>query len=345
MGIKQLSKLLRENSKRGIRERPLVYYSSKKVAIDASMSMYQFLIAVRSGGATLGNEDSPTSHLVGFFYRTIRMVELGITPVYVFDGVPPEIKMKELEKRKERRAAADREYREASEVGDKELMEMYDKRKTKVTGVHVDECKRLLGLMGIPFETAPSEAEAYCALLCKKKAVYGVATEDMDALTFGSPVVLRNFNGTQSKRLPVMEHNLPQILEDLSLDHSEFIDLCILLGCDYCSTLKGIGPKKALGLIKKHRSIGNILKNEDLEVPGDWRYSDAQKIFGSLAEIGEIRDFNISWDSIDRNGIVNFLVEEKGFDLERVNKGIDKLINSRKKGTQGRLDCFITRSK
>lgn len=345
MGIKQLSKLLKENSMKGIKERPLVYYSSKRVAIDASMSIYQFLIAVRSDGSVLGSGDTTTSHLVGLFYRTIRMVELGITPVYVFDGVPPEVKMKELGKRNERRAMADKEYKDASEAGDKRLMEMYDKRKTKVTGIHVEECKKLLELMGIPFETAPSEAEAYCALLCKKRVVYGVATEDMDSLTFGSPVVLRNFNGTRSKKLPVVEYNLRQLLEDLSLEQDEFVDLCILLGCDYCDTLKGIGPKKALGLIKKHRSIERILQEENLETPDGWGYEDAQKIFRSLAEIGDAKEFNISWNSIDRNGIVKFLVEEKGFDLERVTKGVDKLINSRRKSTQGRLDGFITKSK
>lgn len=343
MGIKQLSKLLKENSGKGIRERPLTYYSSKKIAIDASMSIYQFLIAVRSDGSALGAGDSPTSHLVGLFYRTIRMVELGITPVYVFDGVPPEVKMNELRKRSERRASADREYREAEEAGNKELMEMYDKRKTKVTEVHVEECKRLLGLMGIPFETAPSEAEAYCALLCKKRVVYGVATEDMDALTFGSPVLLRNFSGSQSRKLPVVEYNLQQLLEGLSLEHHEFVDLCILLGCDYCETLKGIGPKKALGLVKKHGGIRQILENEGLEAPEDWRYEDARKIFETLPKAGDAREFNISWGSIDRNGIVQFLVEEKGFDPERVRRGVDKLEGSRKKGVQGRLDSFLTR--
>lgn len=88
----------------------------RKVAIDASMSIYQFLIAVRSkDGEVLTNEAGettryvsdppaltvaklihhtyePRSHLMGFFYRTIRMVENGIKPAYVFDGKPPELK-------------------------------------------------------------------------------------------------------------------------------------------------------------------------------------------------------------------------------------------------------------
>lgn len=58
------------------------------------MSIYQFLIAVRQrDGEMLQNEaGETTSHLMGFFYRTIRMAENGIKPCYVFDGKPPELK-------------------------------------------------------------------------------------------------------------------------------------------------------------------------------------------------------------------------------------------------------------
>jgi len=35
---------------------------------------------------------STPSHLMGFFYRTIRMVDHGIKPCYIFDGKPPELK-------------------------------------------------------------------------------------------------------------------------------------------------------------------------------------------------------------------------------------------------------------
>ena len=70
----------------------------RKVAVDASMSIYQFLIAVRSGdGNQLQNEDGETtSHLMGMFYRTLRMIDNGIKPCYVFDGVPPSMKSDEV---------------------------------------------------------------------------------------------------------------------------------------------------------------------------------------------------------------------------------------------------------
>ncbi|KAM0672626.1 flap endonuclease 1 [Ordospora colligata] len=345
MGIKQLSKLLKENCMKGIRERPLSYYSSKSVAVDASMSLYQFLIAVRSEGAMLGVGEAATSHLVGIFYRTIKMVELGILPVYVFDGAPPELKMKELEKRSERRLAADKDYKEAEEAGDKEKMDMHSKRKAKVSSVHVDECKKLLKLMRIPFEDAPSEAEAHCAFLCKKGAVYGVATEDMDALTFGTPVLLRNFFGSNAKKHLVTEYNLELLMKELSLEKSEFIDLCILLGCDYCEGIKGVGPKRALALIREHRNIENIIENERLDVCNDWGYKEARKMFEDLAEAGDTSKYSIDWDAIDREGIVEFLVNQRGFDSIRVNRAVDKLLNSKGKGTQGRLDLFLRGSK
>ena len=72
------------------------------------MCLYQFLISVRqSDGQQLTNDDGETtSHLSGIFYRTIKMVENNIKPVYVFDGKPPVLKGGELEKRLLRREEA-----------------------------------------------------------------------------------------------------------------------------------------------------------------------------------------------------------------------------------------------
>ncbi|OMJ22783.1 Flap endonuclease 1 [Smittium culicis] len=86
------------------------------------MSLYQFLIAVRGqDGQNLTNErGETTSHLVGMFYRTIRIIENGLKPVYVFDGKPPEMKSGELAKRKDRRDLAEKDLEEAKEQGDTE---------------------------------------------------------------------------------------------------------------------------------------------------------------------------------------------------------------------------------
>lgn len=88
---------------------------------------------------------------MGMFYRTIRMVENGIKPVYVFDGKPPDMKSGELSKRTERREEAQKALDKAVETGDQENVEKFGKRLVKVTSQHNDECKKLLTLMGIPY--------------------------------------------------------------------------------------------------------------------------------------------------------------------------------------------------
>lgn len=135
------------------------------------MCLYQFLIAVRTEGAQLTSIDGETtSHLMGTFYRTIRLVENGIKPVYVFDGKPPDMKSGELNKRLERREEAQKALDKATEAGDAAEIEKFNRRLVKVTRQHADEAKQLLGLMGIPYVEAPCEAEAQCAaLVCKNK--------------------------------------------------------------------------------------------------------------------------------------------------------------------------------
>lgn len=124
------------------------------------MCLYQFLIAVRAEGAQLTSADGETtSHLMGTFYRTIRLLEHGIKPVYVFDGKPPDMKSGELFKRAERREEAQKQLQKATEAGDEAEMNKYNRRLVKVTKEHNNEAKELLKLMGVPYIDAPCEAE------------------------------------------------------------------------------------------------------------------------------------------------------------------------------------------
>lgn len=228
------------------------------------MCLYQFLIAVRAEGAQLTSIDGETtSHLMGTFYRTIRLLENGIKPVYVFDGKPPDLKSGELNKRAERREEAQKALDKATEAGDAAEMDKYNRRLVKVTKEHNNEAKQLLALMGVPYIEAASEAEAQCSAMVKPGIVFGVATEDMDALTFGANILLRHMTFSEARKMPVQEIHHEKVLKGLELEEHEFIDLCILLGCDYCDTIRGAGPKRAFEYITKYRTIEEILKNLD----------------------------------------------------------------------------------
>lgn len=247
------------------------------------MCLYQFLIAVRAEGAQLTSVDGETtSHLMGTFYRTIRMLDNGIKPVYVFDGKPPDMKAGELSKRAEKREEAQKALDKATEAGDAADMEKFNRRLVRVTKVHNEEAKELLRLMGVPYIEAPCEAEAQCAAMAKAGKVYATATEDMDALTFGTNILLRHLTSSEARKMPVQEFFYEKILSELQFTREQFVDLCILLGCDYCDSIRGIGPKRAIELVAQFECIEKILDNIDQKkyiVPEDWNYAQARELF------------------------------------------------------------------
>ncbi|XP_071482320.1 flap endonuclease 1-like, partial [Diadema antillarum] len=316
MGIHNLARLIADCAPGAIRESEMKSLFGRKIAIDASMCIYQFLIAVRSDGSVLTNEDGETtSHLMGMFYRTIRMVENGLKPCYVFDGKPPELKSGELVKRQERRAEAEKELEKAKEQGDQENVNKFERRLVKVTQQHNEECQKLLKLMGIPYVKSPGEAEAQCCELVKAGKVYAVGTEDMDALTFGSSVLLRHLTASEARKMPIQEFTYQRVIDGLGLDRDQFVDLCILMGCDYCGTIKGIGMKRAYELIKNHGSIEKILAKIDTskyEPPEDWLFKEARELF-MKPDVTAGDEIDLKWTAPDEEELIKFMCNEKGF--------------------------------
>eukprot|EP01119_Soliformovum_irregulare_P024843 TRINITY_DN9014_c0_g1_i1.p1 TRINITY_DN9014_c0_g1~~TRINITY_DN9014_c0_g1_i1.p1 ORF type:complete len:329 (-),score=94.31 TRINITY_DN9014_c0_g1_i1:57-899(-) len=231
-------------------------------------------------GGQLASEDGKRStHVTGMFYRVTKMLSLGIKPIFVFDGEAPAEKEFECERRHAMLAKAKTDLEEAKESGDGEEIAKYEKRVTRVSKQDIAESKELLKLLGVPIIDAPGEAEAECAALCAAGLAYGTGSEDMDSLTLGSPILLRHL--TASKKTPVMEINLQHALTSLNMTQDQFIDLCILLGCDYTPTIKGVGPKRAIEGIQKYGDIETMIKHLDSKftVPPNFNYEAARRIF------------------------------------------------------------------
>lgn len=393
MGIKGLAKLLSEEAPGCVKEVSLSSLHGRKIAIDASMAIYQFLIAVRSGGpnnaaAMLTNEKGETtSHIQGLFNRTIRFLTEGIRPVYVFDGKPPQFKSCELNKRRDKRAKAEAELKKAQEDGNVEEEEKQMKRLVRAGTKENEDCQRLLRLMGVPIVLAPCEAEAQAARLAQKGYVWAVGTEDMDALTFQAPILLRKMTFANASKSDIQQMDYAKAIQELELTHDQFVDLCILLGCDYCDSIKGIGPKTALKLIRQHGCIETILKNIDRNkfiVPDSWvpnekkienskgsddeydtdkennEASDAAKSKNESDEDEDLipvyvearRLFNhhdvldtvdLKWAECQVEELTKFLVDEMGFNPERVKANIEKLQKAHKSTAkpQMRMDSFF----
>jgi flap endonuclease-1 len=334
------------------------------------MSIYSFLIAVRSDGQQLMSDTGETtSHLMGMFYRTLRMVDNGIKPLFVFDGAPPKLKSGELAKRFQRKSEAAEQHEEAKETGTAEEVERFSRRTVRVTREHNQECQRLLTLMGIPYIVAPTEAEAQCAVLARAGKVYAAASEDMDTLTFNSPILLRHLTFSEQRKEPIQEIHLDKVLEGLMMEReqvqqltfrtvlslqgvqlltllSKFIDLCILLGCDYLDPVKGIGPSTALKLIREHKDLEGVVDyfetSKKYTLPEDWPYKDARMLFLEPdVRAADHPDCDFKWDAPNTEGLVDFLVKEKGFNEDRVRSGAARLQKNLKTAQQSRLEGFF----
>lgn len=91
--------------------------------------------------------------------------------------------------------------------------------------------------------------------------MYAAGSEDMDTLTFNAPILYRHLTFSEAKKEPICEINLKLALEGLEMEMSQFIDLCILLGCDYLEPIKGIGPKSALKLVREFGGLKGIVEH------------------------------------------------------------------------------------
>ena len=159
--------LIQEKAPKSVRQVQLDMMCGKVVACDASMAIYQFLIATQTVGKVVPGlqelrdaDGNLTGHLVGIFQRTIQFMENGIKPVWVFDGKPPDLKSKELDKRKEQKQKAEEEKKKAEDEGDFERAKQMAGRSIKITPQMIEDAKKLVRLMGCPLIEAPGEAEA-----------------------------------------------------------------------------------------------------------------------------------------------------------------------------------------
>ena len=151
MGIHGLFKFVADSAPLSVKETKVESYTGRTVAVDASMCLYQFLVAVRQGDqqSNLSNAAGDvTSHIQGFLGRTVKLLELGIKPVYVFDGKPPELKSKELAGRQQKKAEAAAELEAAIASGDAEEIRKQAARTSRANGCasSTPSTKRTVGL-------------------------------------------------------------------------------------------------------------------------------------------------------------------------------------------------------
>jgi len=305
----------------------------KSMAIDAYNALYQFLAIIRQPDGTPLKDSSGriTSHLSGLLYRTSNLVEFGIKPIYVFDGIPPALKEVEIQRRVKVKQEAQVRYEHALKEGKIEEARVYAQATSRLKDYMAEDSKRLLDLMGIPWIQAPSEGEAQAAYLTRRGDADYCASQDYDSLLFGAPKLIRNVTISGRRRLPsknvfievvpeVVE--LAQVLKECSITYEQLVDVGILIGTDFNPDgIEGLGPKTALKLIKEHGSIEQTIPHlRNAEFPAE------PHIIREIFLHPKVTDgYKIEWKEPDVEGAVDFICRQRDFSEDRVRKALEKM--------------------
>jgi flap endonuclease-1 len=307
--------------------------SGKIVAIDAYNALYQFLAIIRQPDGTPLKDSSGrvTSHLSGLLYRTSNLVELGIRPIYVFDGAPPVLKEVEIKRRRKVKEEALVLYERALKEGKVEEARVYAQATSHLKDYMAEDSKTLLRLLGIPWVQAPSEGEAQAAHMTRKGDADYCASQDYDSLLFGAPKFIRNVTISGRRKLPskniyievipeVVE--LDQVLKECGITYEQLIDVGILIGTDFNPDgIKGLGPKTALKLIKEHGTLEQAIpyaKNAEFPV-------EPQRIREIFLHPTVTENYKLDWKPPDVENTVDFIVRGRDFSEDRVRKALEKM--------------------
>ena len=327
MGIKGLTHLLKEKSPNAIESVALSSFRDKRVAVDISIFLYKSLSNVRYNGDYLRNKEGKiVSHIIGIFNKTIQFLSVGVQPIYIFDGKPPEEKWECIQERHKRV----KECKEKMETDvSEEEMKNLEKGTIRITKEHIVDIKQMLDLMGVSYvHNQVGEAEAYAAELCRIGYVDAVVTEDTDTLAYGCPKVLRNCIDRSIKRRDVLScFSYAPIIEAFKMTHEQFVDVCILSGCDYCPTIPKIGTVRAFQYIEQYGSIEGLIACERFEIPQGFldRYKRSRELFQIFQSKIDIQEIPIYCTPYNPVNLHNYLVHECSMGEKKVQTALKKM--------------------
>lgn len=277
MGIRYLNQFLQKNAnKSSIQLYNLSELSGKKIAVDISIYLYRYIA---------DNSLIDSMYLMLILFRTNN-----ITPVFIFDGKPPEEKTDLLQKRKTDKRNAKKEYnnlkllletnKQLNDNEKKEISMNIEKLKKSFITIQkndIENVKKLIRAYGSTYYDAPGEADELCAYLTIQNKVWGCLSEDMDMFVYGCPRVLRYFSLLNHN---VIVYNVKDILNDLQLEQKELREICVLSGTDYNinqdTKLTLLNTLKYFKKYDKFRK--NIHMNNENKVENDNKNSEEQTI-------------------------------------------------------------------
>lgn len=309
--------------------------SNKKIAIDTFNMLYQFLASIRQADGTslTDSKGNVTSHLKGLFNRCVYFKKNNIKPVFVFDGEAPKLKEKERENRQKKKELAREKYQEALDNDDLVTAKKHAQALNKLTPEMVLEAQDLIRAFGFPVVLAPSEGEAQAGRICNEGKVFAACSQDFDSLLFGTKFLIRNLSISNKRKvpgssiyrdIPIEFYELDKVLEKLAITLDELIIVAILCGTDFNpGGIKGIGPKKALKMVRDYRDRWDeIFKILDWHSYFTHTWVEVFNVFKHMKTV----DVDIEFNNIDKDEVRKVLMK-RDFDLMMIDRSLNGIKN------------------
>jgi len=290
------------------------------VAVDALNWLYRYLTIVvkftdESAYTTAAGDEVP--NLVGIVQGLPRLFEMGVVPVFVFDGGVVDLKRAEMRERHERRLDAAERAEAARERGDEVAAARHAARAQELTDVIFETTREVLDLFDVTTVDAPLEGEAQAAHMARSGDVDYVGSEDYDALLFGAPLTLRKL--TSSGDEPELM-DLDATLAKHDLTRAQLVDVAILIGTDYNEGLRGYGPKTAVAAIEEHGDLEGVLAAEGAQIP------DADQVRAIYLDPTVTDDYAIDRSvDPDLDAVRRYVTEEWEIPMETLERAFERL--------------------
>lgn len=287
MGIEKLNTFLKEYSPKSYRELCMSQFSDRRIAIDAGILIYAtFSMAQKEAMKEVDLRKDPLANqnnkdrLEIWFDIILKYINsfliYRITPIIVFDGehIPEKIgtqkkRRKPIENRIEKIAKLEKKLNkmELLERPDDLLAELLI---LKSGNFYADpstiiSLRKLLESLGIPCIRAHGEAEKLCVMMAIEGYVSAVYSTDTDCIAMGCPVLLTAKSGGRFPYGKFEAVIFKDVLKNIDMTQQQFLDLCIMSGCDFNTNIPGIAIKTAYKLLKLNESIEELEDTHDIK--------------------------------------------------------------------------------
>jgi flap endonuclease-1 len=263
MGVVKLMPFLQKNAPGCIKVVSVKHLKGMRIGIDASISIYSWTSIGASRGI-VNSSGSPIHHIQASLYNAVSMITAGMNPVYIFDGKPPAAKAKTIASRRAARGT----------------------KSNGSTSNAMRECAYLFELLGVPIVYAKGEAEVLGAQLTKIGKLDAFATNDTDSIVLGAIKTIRGLTRT-AKTVQIIEYD--NVLDNLGLTSSQFLDMCIMMGTDYTIPMRPVQlrRKTPYNLIRAHNDIEGISAEYGVNL-SSYNYTTARHVYTTAPYVPEV---------------------------------------------------------